>query len=40
MLCFECWNHWKKYGGPRIALSDKKVITAERGDSLSGDEGL
>lgn len=39
-LCFECWNHWKKYGGPRTATSDKKVITTVRSGSLSGDEGL
>lgn len=38
-LCHECWNHWKKYGGPRTATSDKKVITAARGESISGDEG-
>lgn len=38
-LCHECWTHWKKYGGPRIATSDKKVISAGRGGSISGDEG-
>jgi len=38
-LCHECWTHWKKYGGPRTATSDKKVIAAARGGSMSGDEG-
>lgn len=38
-LCHECWTHWKKYGGPRTATSDKKVIASVRGGSMSGDEG-
>lgn len=38
-LCHECWTHWKKYGGPRTATSDKKVIASARGGSMSGDEG-
>lgn len=38
-LCHECWTHWKKYGGPRTATTDKKVISTVRGGSVSGDEG-
>lgn len=38
-LCHECWTHWKKYGGPRTATSDKKVIAPIRESSISGDEG-
>lgn len=38
-LCHECWTHWKKYGGPRTATSEKKVVAAARGESISGDEG-
>lgn len=38
-LCHECYTHWKKYGGPRTATSDKKVIAPGRGESISGDEG-
>lgn len=38
-LCHECWTHWKKYGGPRTATTDKKVIGTVRGGSVSGDEG-
>lgn len=38
-LCHECWTHWKKYGGPRTATTDKKVVGG-RGESVSGDEGI
>lgn len=38
-LCHECWTHWKKYGGPRTATSDKKIIAPIRESSISGDEG-
>lgn len=38
-LCHECWTHWKKYGGPRSATSDKKVVGG-RVEIASGDEGI
>lgn len=37
-LCQSCFTHWKKYGGSRVATSNKKVMGVNK--ETSGDESI